>query len=228
MNIVIIVIATLAIITIKYLMKYNVKKLEKIAMDEELNKIAEKYPNNKEICKKILKKLGNEKVKIEEDEKSEATLYIAIQDKISIGNTHKSYTRIQTMAHECLHSIQDRKMLIFNFIYSNIYFLYFATISILLIIKKLTNEMLYLNILLIMSFVYYVIRAFLENDAMIKAEYLAKQYMEEQNISSKEEIEKLEKGLQKLNKECIKGTNCSIFTNIMVKVVIFNILALIF
>lgn len=228
MNIVIIVIAILAIITIKYLMKYNTKELEKIAMNEELNKIAEKYPNNKEICKKILKKLGNEKVKIEEDEKSETTLYIAIQDKISIGNTHKSYTRIQTMAHECLHSIQDRKMLIFNFIYSNIYFLYFAIICILIIIKKLPNEMLYLNILLIMSFVYYVIRAFLENDAMIKAEYLAKQYMEEQNISSKEEIEKLEQGFQKLNKECIKGTNCSIFTNIMIKVVIFNILALIF
>lgn len=228
MNIVIIVIAILAIITIKYLMKYNTKELEKIAMNEELNKIAEKYPNNKEICKKILKKLGNEKVKIEEDEKSETTLYISIQDKISIGNTHKSYTRIQTMAHECLHSIQDRKMLIFNFIYSNIYFLYFAIICILIIIKKLPNEMLYLNILLIMSFVYYVIRAFLENDAMIKAEYLAKQYMEEQNISSKEEIEKLEQGFQKLNKECIKGTNCSIFTNIMIKVVIFNILALIF
>lgn len=228
MNIVIIVIAILAIITIKYLMRYNTKELEKIAMNEELNKIAEKYPNNKEICKKILKKLGNEKVKIEEDEKSETTLYIAIQDKISIGNTHKSYTRIQTMAHECLHSIQDRKMLIFNFIYSNIYFLYFAIICILIIIKKLPNEMLYLNILLIMSFVYYVIRAFLENDAMIKAEYLAKQYMEEQNISSKEEIEKLEQGFPKLNKECIKGTNCSIFTNIMIKVVIFNILALIF
>ena len=83
-------------------------------------------------------------------------------------------------------------------------------------------------ILLILSFIYYVIRIFLENDAMIKAEELAKEYMIEQEISSKEEIEKVVKGFKKINNGCIKGTNAQIFVNIMIKVILFNALALIF
>lgn len=226
--IIIIVVSILAILTVLLMMKMNVKELEKIALDSELNKIAEKYPSNIEICKTILKKLKNEKVQIEENSKSEATIYIAISNKILIGNMHKSFTRIQTIAHECLHSIQDRKMLIFNFIYSNLYLLYFVITTILLILNKLPNEMFFTCILLILSFVYYAIRTFLENDAMFKAEELAKEYMLEQEISSKEEIEKVVKGFKKINNGCIKGTNAQIFVNIMIKVILFNALALIF
>ena len=228
MELIIIIVAIIAIITIFFMMKTNVKELEKIALDKELNSIAEKFPDNTEICKSILKKLENETTQIEEAQKSEATLYIAIQDKISIGNTHKSFTRIQTIAHECLHSIQDRKMLIFNFIYSNIYLLYFAIICILVILKKLDNTMMYSNIFLILSFIYYVVRVFLENDAMIKAQYIAKEYMQEQAVATEEEVNKIFEGFQNLNKELIKVTNCNLFTGIMIKLVIFNALALIF
>ena len=228
MELIIITVAILAIIIVRAMMKMNVKQLEKIALNPELNEISKKYPRNIEICKTILEKLENKTTKLEEDINSEATLYIAIEDKISIGNTHGSFTRIQTMAHECLHSIQDRKMLIFNFIYSNIFIVYFLVICILVVIKKLPNSMLFSNILLIFSFIYYVIRVFLENDAMIKAEYIAREYVEEQKISTKEEIKKICEGFRVLNNGCIKGTNCSLFVKIMVKVVIFNILALIF
>ena len=228
MELIIIIIAIIAIIIIYSMMKMNIKELEKIALNSELNEIAKKYPKNTEICKSLLEKIGNKTTKIEENESSESTLYIAMQDKISIGNTHESFTRIQTIAHECLHSIQDRKMLIFNFIYSNLYLIYFAIICFLVIIKKLPNEMLYSNIFLILSFIYYVVRVFLENDAMIKAQYLAKEYMEEQGNATKGEIEKLVDGFEQLNKGCIKGTNCSLFVKIMIKLVIFNALALIF
>ena len=228
MELIIILVAVAAIIVVNSMMKMNIKELEKIALNPELNKIAQKYPKNTELCKSILEKLGNKTTQVEEDTNSEATLYIAIQDKISIGNTHESFTRIETMAHECLHSIQDRKMLIFNFIYSNIYFTYFLTICVLALIKKLPNEMIFSNIFLILSFIYYVIRIFLENDAMIKAEYVAKEYMEQQKISSKEEIEKVVQGFKKINDGCVKGTNYSLFMKIMIKVVIFNVLALIF
>lgn len=224
----IIIISIIAILIIYSMMKTNVKNLEKIALNEELNKIAKKYPDNMQICQDILKKLGNENVKIEEDKNSDTTLYIAIQNKISIGNTHDSFTRIQTMAHECLHSVQDSKMLKFNFIYSNIYILYFIITVILLILKKLPNEMLFLNIFLILSFIYYVIRIYLENDAMINAEYVAKEYMEEQKISTKEEIEQIIQGLKEINKRCIKWTNGSIFIKIMIKVILFSCLTLIF
>ena len=148
MELIIIIVAIIATLVVQFLMKYNLKELKQIANDSELNKIAENYPDNMQICKTLLKELDNENVKIEESQDSDSILYIAISNKIVIGNTHGSFSRIQTMAHECLHSIQDKKMLIFNFIYSNIYFIYFAIISILVILKKLPNEMLFSNILL--------------------------------------------------------------------------------
>lgn len=226
--ILIIIIALISSVVMILLMPINIKKLNKIAIDKELNKISEKYPDNIEICKEILKKMENEKTQIEENAESDSTLYIALQDKIYLGNMHGSFTRIQTIAHECLHSIQDRKVLIFNFIFSNIYILYFIISSILIIIKKLPNELVFSNILLIISMLYYAIRMFLENDAMIKAEYLAKEYLNEKQISNKKEIEKLKKGFQELNKGGIIATNSSLFIKIMLKVAVFNLLALIF
>ena len=224
----IIITAIIAIIIMIILMPINIKKMNKIATDKELNEISEKYPDNTEICKEILLKLENTRTKIEENKDSESTLYFALQDKIYIGNTHGSFTRIQTIAHECLHSIQNRKLLIFNFIFSNIYLLYFVIICILVILKKLQNELVFSNILLIISMLYYAIRMFLENDAMIKAEYLAKEYLNEKQISNKKEIEKLKKGFQELNKGGIIATNSSLFIKIMLKVAVFNLLALIF
>lgn len=228
MELVIIIIAIIAIVIIYFFMGMNVKELNKVANNSKLNKIADKYPENKEICKSILKMLGNDTTKIEENVESDTTLYIAIQDKILVGNTHGSFTRIQTIAHECLHSIQDRKILIFNFIYSNIYFLYWIIICGLVIFKKLSNEMIYANILLILSFIYYAVRVFLENDAMIKAEFIAKEYMEKQPKAIEQEINEVVNGFKQLNRGCIKGTNCSLFINIMIKFVIFSVLALIF
>ena len=228
MELIIIIVAIIAIIVVNSMMKINLKELEKIALDEGLNEIAKKYPKNTEICTDILEMLGNKTTKIEEDTTSEATLYLATHDKISIGNTHESYTRIQTMAHECLHSIQDRKLLLFNFAFSNIYFIYFIITCILVAFRKLPNEMMFSNILLMLSLIYYVIRIFLENDAMFKAEFVAKEYLQKKNISSKEEIEKMFEGFKKINNQGIKGTNCSLFVKIMIKVVIFNALALIF
>ena len=228
MELIIIIIAIMAIIIVNSMMKINIKDLEKIALDTEINKITEKYPPNTEICKTMLNVLGNNKTQIKEDINSDATLYIAIEDKILIGNTRESFTRIQTMAHECLHSIQDRKLLIFNFIYSNIYFLYFIIICVLCVINKMPNQIIFSNIFLILSFIYYVIRIFLENDAMIKAEYFAKEYMQGQAISTKDEIEIVCKKFREINNGCIKGTNCSIFVKIMIKLIIFNVLALIF
>ena len=85
MELIIIIVAVIAIIIVNLMMKMNIKELEKIALDSELNEIAKKYPKNIEICKNILKRLENQTTNIEEDETSNATLYIAIQDKISIG-----------------------------------------------------------------------------------------------------------------------------------------------
>ena len=226
--IIIILISVISLITVSIILKIDLKKVKELGMDKNLNKLAEKYPSNTEICKSILKKLNNEKVKIEEDKDAETTLYIALTDKIFIADTKESYTRIQTMAHECLHSIQDRRILMFNFIFSNIYLIYFGAIIILTIFKIATNSLLYLSIFLILSMVYYMVRVFLENDAMIKAKYLAKEYMEEAQISSKEEINKIVEGFENLNNAGIKCVNYNLFSQILIKVIIFSIVALIF
>ena len=227
MKLIIIIVAIVAIGILYYLMGSNLKELEKIAKDSELNEIASKYPENKKICETILRMLGNNKTSIDEKLESDATLYIAIQNKILIGNTHQSFTRIQTIAHECLHSIQDRKILLFNFFYSNIYFIYWFVICILTIFNKNMNELIYSNILLILSLIYYAVRVFLENDAMIKAKYLAKEFMEELKISSDEEIDKIIKSYEKLNDMGIKTVNYQLMLETLIKVIILAIAFLI-
>lgn len=217
----------LVIIAIVY--EVNLNKLKQFAISEEgkFNKIADKYPSNIEICEIMLKKLKNDKVKVEEDKNAKTSLYIAITDKILIADVKNSYTRIQTIAHECLHSVQSRKILLFNFIYSNIYLLYFFIVTILALFNKLQNGMLYLSIMLILSYTYYFIRSYLENDAMIKAKFLAKEYMEEINISSKEEVNSIVDSFNKLNNTGIKITNFQLMFETIIKVIILSIAFLI-
>ena len=76
------------------------------------NEIANKLPENKEICKAILKKLHNENVKIQEneDKDNKTSLYIAISNTIFIANIKDTFTRVQTIAHECIHSTQNKKL----------------------------------------------------------------------------------------------------------------------
>ncbi len=225
--IIIAIISIICILVLGYIFDYNMKKIKHIADDKELDEEAKKYPNNIEMCKYYLKKLNNENVKIEENTESEASLYIAIADKISIANISNTYTRIQTIAHECLHSIQDRKILMFNFAFSNIYLLYFLIVCILAVFKLLPYKMMFLSIFLILSLIYYVVRIYLENDAMIKARYLAKDYMEEVKVSDKNEIDRLVNGFDKINNVGIKCVNYSFFLNIMIKVLVFSFICII-
>ena len=226
---IIIILTIILLILLGYVFSINKKKILDIAKNEELDNIAKKYPNNIELCKKYLKKLKNENVKIEENKNQEASLYVAITNKIIIANVSNTYTRIQTIAHECLHSIQDRIVLIFNFIFSNIYLIYYIVICIcaLFNILSLQFKMIFLIIFLILGLVNYVIRMYLENDAMIKARFLAKEYMEEEKISDKEEIEKVVKGFDELNKLGMKYIHYKFFFDIMIKILIFSIICMI-
>lgn len=220
------IIILIIVIILKFVFEYKLKNLKELGKDEELDKLADKYPENIDMCKSYLKMLNNDTVEIEENKDSETSLYIAITNKISIANVRNTYTRIQTIAHECLHSVQDRKLLMFNFWFSNVYLLYFLIISILEIFNVLTYKNIFLIILILLSFVYYMVRAFLENDAMIKARYLAKEYMENMKISTKEEIEKIVSGFDKINNKGIKCINYNLFLGCMIKILIFLILCI--
>ena len=221
------IIPLILLVILKYIFGYNQKILKNIGKNDELDEIARKYPSNIDICKTYLKKLNNEKIEIEQNDNAENSLYIVATNKIMIANIQKTYTRIQTIAHECLHSIQDKKLLWFNFIFSNIYMLYFLIICILAIFRVLPNEMIFLVGFLLLSSVYLVVRNYLENDAMIKARFLAKEYMEEQKISSKEEINKLVEGFDSINNVGIKCINYYFFMEVMMKVFVFCTICLI-
>lgn len=226
--IVLLIIAIIIFIILGIMFDVNIKKIKQIGEDKELDTLTQKYPGNIEICKWYLRKLKNENVKIEEDEKSNATLYLVTSNKIFIANLKNSYTRIQTIAHECLHSIQNKKLLWFNFIFSNIYLLYFAIIFLLGIFKVLPYKMLFMAIFLILSLVYYAVRTYLENDAMIKARFLAKEYMEDVKISTKEEIDKIIARYDELNDIGIKFTNFQFLSKILLKVFILVLIFIIF
>ena len=223
---IIIVFLIFILILLAIIYKFSMKEVKAMAEDEELDNIIKKMPKNKQICEEILKKLNNKDVKIEEDENANNCLYIAVTNKIIIGNLRQSYTRVQTIAHECLHSIQDKRILKFNFIYSNIYLLYFTLISILALFKVLPYKMTFLSILIIASYIYYFVRSYLENDAMTKARFLAKEYMEESNILEKQEINKVVAKYDKLNNLGIKLTNYDLMVKTVIKIIIFAIICM--
>ena len=213
------------LIFIKTIYKINIKELKKIGEENQaLDEIVKKYPSNVEICREILKKLDNEDVTIQEEKDNESCLYIAVTNKIIIANMRESFTRIQTIAHECLHSIQDKTILMFNFIFSNIYIIYFYIIAILGIFRVIKNPMLFFLTYILLGYIYYFVRSYLEMDAMTKAKFLAKEYMEESNISRKEEINKIVQEYDKLNKIGIKTVNFKLFTYTIVRTIILGII----
>ena len=202
----------------------DVKKLKEIGYSEELNEITNKLPENKEICKSILNILNNEKVVIKESENNTASFYLVLNNTILIANIKNTFTRVQTIAHECLHSIQNRRTLLFNFIYSNIYIIYFLCICILSLLKLNQYPMVHLFILTILSFIYYAIRGYLEMDAMTKAKPLAKEYMEQEGTLSKEEQKKILDNYEIINEIGIKMTNYKLIINVTAKIIMYTII----
>lgn len=225
--IVIIAISIIILGIVWLILGISLKEIKKIGENEELDKLTNSFPENIEICKSILNKLGNTHVTIKEEKDNEASLYVIVNNTITIANIRKSYTRVQTIAHECIHSTQSKKMLWFNFVFTNIYLLYFLVISILTIMNIIPNPMLFLCILIIMGLVQYSIRSMLETDAMTKARYVAKEYLEENEICSKEDIEKIVTQYDKLNTPGIKFVNFDILVRNILKVIIYSIVAII-
>lgn len=203
----------------------DIKKLKQISKDKELNQIVEKFPEDKQICKEILKQLENENVTIEEDNDSKTSLYLVMQNKILIGKIN-SFARIQTIAHECAHSVQNKVVLKSNYIISNINNIFF----IVLIISRLLNIVnLKVGYILIIAFIVmqvsnYIIRSYLETEAMVKAEYVAKEYIEKSKITNETENKKITNGYREINKIGVKLYNYTLILKSVVKIIIAIIL----
>lgn len=226
MNLIIIMaIILIILIALKIILNMDMDIIKKIAQNEKLDKVTNAFPENIEICKKICQMIGNDKVKIEEDKQSKTSLYLIATNKISIANLKNSFTRIQTVAHECIHSMQDKSILWANFIFSNIYLLYFIIAVLLTIFGVYKDAILQVEILTLMGFVYYFIRSYLETDAIVKARYLAREYMKNEKILKPQEMQEILGNYDILNKIGVKAMNYKLIFSSLLKVLIYAIIA---
>ena len=210
----------------------DVKRLKQLSQDNTLNKITNVFPKNKEICEEILKELNNKDVEIEElgeDSKSQTSLYLVMQNKIIIANIKDNFARIQTIAHECIHSIQNKKILKFNFIFSNISNLYFLIICILALLNLFSEQVWYcllISLILIQS-ISLIVRSHLETDAMTRAEYVAGDYINEKNLLNKDDEEKIINTYKEINNIGIKLYNYILISKKVLGVIVFLVLVII-
>lgn len=215
------------LIVLRLVFNIALDKVKQLGKNERLNRLTDAFPENIEVCKKILAMLGNKDVKIEENKDSETSLYLVMTNKISIANLKGNYTRIQTVAHECIHSMQDKRILWFNFVFSNLYLIYFVIAIILTIFGILKNPMLQIFILTLLGFIYYIIRSYLETDAVIKARYLARIYMKSEKLIKPEEIEEICGQYDLLNKLGVQIINYNLVFSVLVKVIAYSVIAII-
>ena len=181
----------------------KIKYLKEIQNKEELNGLTAKLPENEEVCKEILKMLDNTSVAVEKNqvEDSSTSLYLVLNNKILIGNMKQSFVRIQTIAHECIHSIQNRKTLLFHFFLANAVQIYFILSLFLCFLLK--QEVVTWSIFasfVLASLILFCVRYLLEKDAMLRAKDLAKRYLEQQGTLTQTEIEKITEEYTKMNK----------------------------
>ena len=217
----------LTIIILKIIFKINKKEAKELENNKSAQAITDKFPENIDIAKEMLEMLNNKNVKIEQAKNTKTSLYIAVVNKISIADLKDNYGRIQTIAHECIHSMQDRTLLLFNFIFSNISIIYFALAIILTLCKVYTNTMLQVFILTMFTLINFSVRAYLEIDAMTKSRYLAEKYMNQKNLCTKDEQEKLLKEYDKINKVGIPFTLYYLLTNSLIRIILYMAIAII-
>lgn len=222
MEIIVLVFSLLILIVGLNIKLKDLKELKKTNASKENLKLIGDVPDNIEICKEILKKFNNSKVIIENKTDEKSSYYIAISNKIIIGNVSDSFSRIQTVIHECIHSIQDRRVLIANYVLSSISNIYFLILIITAIINRISLK-LFMSFF-ILQFICYVIRSFLENDAMIRAEYETEKYLKEKDSRNEKEI--IEK-YKNMNKIGIKLYNFVLYAKIIIKCIILYVLFLI-
>lgn len=228
-EIIIIIICLLSLIILKVGLNIKIKEILKFKnkANKELDQITKTLPNNETVCKEILADLGNtSNVIIKEDKDTNDCLYMIFNNTILLGKFKADFIRIQTIAHECIHSIQSKITLWFNYLFSNFYILYFIIISILTFFNKIQNTHMQIMILFILGMIQYAIRAYLENEAMNKAPYVAKKYLTNKNLP-KEDINQLIKEYHKINSIGIPFVNYILIQKNIIKIILYCIITLI-
>ena len=179
----ILLVGTFICTIILFLLCNKKQNIGAVIYDEKISPIVEKMGDNEEITNGILKFIGNDSTKIEKnmDPKIKASFYNFNTAKITIKDTEdlKDRSRIIHIAHECIHSIQDKKLGMAHFILSNIQILYFLGIFIYFFYNK--DADLRFNLLLVQLFIFiltFFMKVVLESDATYRGPELAFEYLE--------------------------------------------------
>ena len=220
------IISLLLIVLSKFLFKVNIKIAKNIAEDKALNNATSQLPENIEVCKSILKIINNPEVKIENsvNKNSGTSLYIAISDKILIADLKENFTRFQTIAHECAHSIQNRFLQITHFVFANLFKIIFWISLILVIIEKNNYILQSLITFSVIGTVYSTLKYVLEKDAIINSKPLAIQYLKESKKVDNKTIENIENKYTKINDMGLNYIKFTCILDVFLRIFVYCIL----
>ena len=156
--------------------------------DNVLN-VINKLPSNLEVCNSILKKLNNNSTKIAEMSTIKGNYYSSINDTIYISNVSKNASdenRVIVIAHECIHSIQNKVVQLANTVISNLY-LILLLVTIILLFFKIDIIFILFPVMLLNI----VVREYLELNAVTKSKDVfldyVKEYLSEEEIFNLDE-----------------------------------------
>ena len=91
---------------------------------------------------------------------------------------------------------------------------------------NIIDNMLGLLLLMLAGFIYYVVRAYLENDAMLKAKHVAKEYMKKSNLLTNKEIEEIIAGYDDINTIGVKMYLYRLLLEVLVRTLIFSVICI--
>ena len=178
----ILIICTIFSSILLFFVCYKKSNVVEVIHNEEISPILKKIGDNEVIAKEILNNLNNTHTSVEKnkDDNIKASFYNCNLDKIVIKDTKdlEDLSRVVHIAHECVHSIQDKKIQKVHFIISNIQILYFLAIFIYFFYNK--NMELRFALLLIQMFVFFCaffIKVVLESDATYRAVLVSLEYL---------------------------------------------------
>ena len=217
-----VLIVLLIMILILFLLSYkSLKDTKKFASDELLNEQTENLLSNDEICKEI-QEMVESKCEIKLDDKAKSSAYIFFLNKIILSNTEesrKNYTRVMFIAHECVHSVQDKVTHIINFAIVNIKNIFDIVLLVLILLGKGNLELISISLLIsILSFYYRII---LETDAVYRSVIISRKYLEKRNMDN------IAEKYEEIVPKTVQGMYFSYIMPILVRKMIFVLLFLI-
>ena len=102
----------------------------------------------------------------------------------------------------------------------------FFIVLIILKLFNIINEMVWIAIFILTGVVYYIVRSYLENDAMVKAKYVAEDYMKSSNLLTDEEITHVLNKYEEINKIGVKLYLYRLILEVLIRTLIFSIICI--